>query len=447
MNQEMHDLAEWTIRKAKSVGADDCRVNIDSERLVEISYRNRRPENIKEALTKNLSIQIYADGRYSSQSTSDLRKEALETFLANAVAATKLLAEDPYRSLPEPRYYQGRATKDLGLVDPAYKSLTPEKRHQLVRSIENAALEAGGDRVISVTAQMQDGYGESLAMTSNGFKGFQEITYYVAGAEMTVQDEGDRRPAGYEFVVAVNRSALPSPDEIGTGCARRTLSLLGAGKIKTGTMPVIIENRNVPRLLGGFLAAMNGRNIQQKQSFLADKKGKKIASKLFTLIDDPFIKGGLGSRLFDADGLAAKKRIMVDKGVLREFYIDWYYSRKLGWEPTTGGPSNLVIPPGKRSVDEIMKDLGRGILVTGFIGGNSNPTTGDASIGILGRFFEGGKPVHAVSEMNISDNHLKFWNKLVESPSHSLKCIPHGATLTMPEDVPAKHPFASVHTV
>ena len=105
---------------------------------------------------------------------------------------------------------------------------------------------------------------------------------------------------------------------------------------------------------------------------------------------------------------------MIQSGVLKDFYIDWYYSRKLGWEPTTGGPSNLIIPPGKRSVKEIMKDLGRGILITDFIGGNSNSTTGDASIGIIGQLFENGEPVQAVAEMNIADNHLKFWQRLAE---------------------------------
>ena len=125
--------------------------------------------------------------------------------------------------------------------------------------------------------------------------------------------------------------------------------------------------------------------------------------------------GGLGSRLFDDDGMATKKRVMIDAGVLKEFYVDWYYSRKLGWEPTTGSPSNLIIPPGKRSVKEIMKDLGRGILITGFIGGNSNSTTGDTSIGITGQLFEKGEPVHPVSEMNIADNHLKLWQRLAEA--------------------------------
>jgi PmbA protein len=159
---------------------------------------------------------------------------------------------------------------------------------------------------------------------------------------------------------------------------------------------------------------MSGRSIQQKQSFLADKKGQKIASERLTLIDDPLLIGGLGSRLFDGDGFAARKRVMIESGVLRDFFVDWYYSRKLGWEPTTGGSSNLVIPPGNRSVNEIMKDLGRGILITGFIGGNSNSTTGDSSVGILGKLFEKGESTQAVAEMNIAGNHLEFWKKLTE---------------------------------
>ena len=139
-----------------------------------------------------------------------------------------------------------------------------------------------------------------------------------------------------------------------------------------------------------------------------------MASPVLTVVDDPFIPGSLGSRLFDGDGFAARKRVMIDAGTLQDFFIDWYYSRKLAVEPTTGGASNLIIPPGQRTVQEIMKDLGRGIFVTGFIGGNSNSTTGDASIGIFGQLFDQGVPVQAVSEMNIADNHMKLWTRLVE---------------------------------
>ncbi len=414
MKQELYDLAARAIKLAKSSGADDCRVSIGGERFVEIGYRDRKPENIKEASTKGLRVEIFVNQRYSSQSTSDLRPESLKTFIENAVASTKLLAEDPFRTLPDPKYYQGRANVDLKQYDPDYEKVTPESRHSFVKAIEESCLSKGGDKVISVTAGCYDSHAEQMLMTSNGFDGYEEASVFYGGAEMTAKDEGDRRPAEYAVAVALSRKALPKPEDIGVEAARRAISLLGAKKIKTETLPIIIENRVVARFGGGFMQAMFGRSIQQKQSFLADKKGQKVMSQVLSLIDDPFIPSGLGSRNFDREGIAAKKRVMIDAGVLKDFYVDWYYSRKLGWEPTTGNPSNLIIPPGKRSVKEIMKDLGRGILITGFIGGNSNSTTGDTSIGITGQLFENGEPIHPVSEMNIADNHLKIWQRLTE---------------------------------
>lgn len=414
MSKELYNLTAWSVETAKSAGADNCRVGISKERSVEISYRNRKPENIKEASRRNLFIEVFVNGRYSSQNTSDLRKKSLRSFISNAVATTKLLASDPYRSLPDPKYYEGRAELDMGIRDTTFEQFTPEERHNIARAIEDACLLAGGEKTISVTATEQDSLQESIVLTSNGFEGQRESTSYVMVARMTIKDEGDRRPEGFNYAVSVLRKDLPAPEDVGIIAAKRTLDLLGGKKIKTETLPVIIENRNVPRLLGGLLSAMYGYNIQQKRSFLATKKGKQIGSRYFTVIDDPFVIGGLGSRLYDRDGFATKKRNMIESGVLNDFYLGWYYSRKLGWEPTTGSPSNLIIPPGTRSVQEIMKDLGRGILITGFIGGNSNSTTGDTSIGIMGKLFENGEPVQTVAEMNIADNHLKFWNKLIE---------------------------------
>ena len=109
-----------------------------------------------------------------------------------------------------------------------------------------------------------------------------------------------------------------------------------------------------------------------------------------------------------------EKRDLFTEGTVNEFLVDWYYSRKLGWEPTSGSISNLIIPPGTRSVEDIIKDLGRCILITGYIGGNSNSTTGDFSVGVIGKLYEKGQFVQNVAEMNIADNHLNFWNKLVE---------------------------------
>ncbi|MBN1479872.1 TldD/PmbA family protein [candidate division KSB1 bacterium] len=415
MSKEMMNVCEFVLDTAQKAGADECRVSFSKRRFVEVQYREHKPETVKEATTQGLGVDIYVNGRYSSQSSADLRKDALKTFVINVIETAKLLEEDPYRSLPDPKYYQGRKNIDLQLFDPGYKSITPERRHSMAKELENACFAAGGDKVISVTSQVYDEFQEETTLTSNGFSGQTESTVTFAFAEMTAQDKGDRRPNGYEYAIERSMSQLPSCEVIGRKAAERTLELMDSEKLKTETLPIIIENRGAGRVLSGFVSAMNGWALQQKRSFLLDKKGEKMGSKVFTLIDDPFVIGGLGSRLYDGDGFATQKRIMVENGILKDYYIDWYRSRKLAVEPTTGGTSNLILPPGKRSVEAIMKDLGRGILINGFIGGNSNSNTGDFSVGITGTLFENGELTQAVAEMNIADNHLEFWNKLAEA--------------------------------
>ncbi len=410
----LQDLADWVIDQTLKAGANDCKINLSKRRLVEINYRERKPEVIKEATTKNLYLEVFINNRYAGQSTPDYRQSTLEGFVNDVVESAKIMEEDPYRTLPDPKYYEGRTTENLQLNDPDYSALTPDKRHQMVKSVEESCLEKGGDKVISVEAGEYDSTYEELVKTSNGFEGSSQSTIYQIGASMTAQDKGDRHPEGYNYVTCRYREDLPPLDEVGTVAAERTLDLLGGKKIATTKLPVILENRGASRVLSGLLNPMSGGSIQQKRSFLADKKGKAIGSKLLTLTDDPFIPRGLGSKTYDGDGFPARKRDLFAEGVVNEFIVDWYYSRKLGWEPTSGSISNIIIPPGTRSVEEIIKDLGRCMLITGYIGGNSNSTTGDFSVGIIGKLYENGQFVQNVAEMNIADNHLNFWKKLVE---------------------------------
>jgi PmbA protein len=228
------------------------------------------------------------------------------------------------------------------------------------------------------------------------------------------QDTGDRRPNGYQYSITTHLKDLSSPEQVGIEAAIRTFDLFGAIKIPSKRLPVIIENRVVEVILRFLLNALSGRNIQQKRSCFTDKKGQKIGSKLFTLTDDPFIPRALGSKLYDNDGFPSRKRNLFTDGILNEFMIDWYYSRKLECDPTSGANTNIIVPPGGRSVEAIIKDLPKCLLITDFIGGNSNPTTGDFSIGIFGKYYEKGLFKQNIAEMNIADNHLRFWNKLIE---------------------------------
>lgn len=412
--KEFQELADWVIDQTKKAGVKECKVNLSKRRFVEINYRDRKPEVIKEATTQGLYLQVFINNRFAGQSTPDFRKSTLAGFITDVVDSAKMMEEDPYRTLPDPKYYAGRSTSDLQLADPTHDQLTPEERHAMAKAVEDACLEKGGNKVISVEAREYDETYEEFIKSSNGFSGANRSTQFSIGAGMTAQDEGDRRPAGYHFVGCRYREDLPSLEEVGNIAARRTLDLMGGKKIQTETLPIIIENRGVSRVLYGLQGPMSAGNIQQKRSFLADKKGQTVGSKLLTIQDDPFLPRALGSKYYDGDGFPARKRDLFTQGKLNEFLVDWYYSRKLGWEPTSGSISNLIIPPGARSVEAIIKDLGRCMLITDFIGGNSNSTTGDFSIGVIGKLFDKGQFVQNVAEMNMADNHLKFWNKLVE---------------------------------
>jgi len=132
------------------------------------------------------------------------------------------------------------------------------------------------------------------------------------------------------------------------------------------------------------------------------------------LVDDPLIPGGLGSRLFDDEGIPALRRVMIDKGVLRSYWIDVEYANKTGRPATSGTPSNLLLLGGTRPLEALIQAVGTGILVTGFLGGNSNPTTGDFSVGVNGLYFENGEFVRPVREMNVAGNQMDFWKRLVE---------------------------------
>jgi PmbA protein len=153
--------------------------------------------------------------------------------------------------------------------------------------------------------------------------------------------------------------------------------------------------------------------LQQKRSCLDGKLGVVIGSPLLDITDDPLLPRGLCSRLFDGEGMAARRFPLFDQGVLRAFYLDSYYGKKLKVAPTTGRSSNLAWGLGARDRDALVASVGEGLLVTGFIGGNSNETSGDFSLGLNGFRISGGKVGEPVSEMNVSGNHLELWKRLV----------------------------------
>jgi PmbA protein len=414
MAKELFDIADEALRIAKKGGAREAAARVDRSRNVELSWRDGKVETIKEATTRQLQIQLYVDGRYGDVSTSDLRPEALEAFIKDSIVLTRSLAKDPFRTLPDPKLYQGQAKVDLLLEDPKHGGVTPERRKGIAKALEEAARGVkGSDRIVSVSSSFDDVRSESVMATSNGFRGSVLETYFGGGAFVSVADPDGRKPEDGHYAGSRFVGELPDPAEVGRRAGERAVSRIGAKKPASAILTMVVENRAARRLVGPLLGPMSASSIQQKRSFLEGKLGQAIGSPVLGLTDDPLVPKGFGSRLFDGEGIAARPLPLFEGGVLKSFYVDTYYGKKLGMEPTTGGMSNLAWKLGDRGPGELVASIETGVLVDSFLGGNSNSTTGDFSFGVAGFMIRGGKIAEPVSELNVAGNHLALWKQLV----------------------------------
>jgi len=412
--KNMIDIPRACTKTALGKGASEAGARMRRVREVTLEWRDGKVDRINEATRRGVQLSLYVDGRYSVASSSDLRPKALEQFITDSVANTRVLSPDPFRGLPDPVLYGGQPKKDLELVDEKYSSVTPEKRREMARALEDAARSVeDAQRILSVTSGFSDSRSKTVRVHSNGFEGQKEETSFTTWAEVSVKDPDGRRPEDYAYAAVRFVDALPTAEAVGREAARRALSRLGSQKAASAKYAMVLDPRAGGRLVGAFGSALSGAALQQKRSFLEGKAGTTIGSPAFDFTDDPLVTRGLASRLFDGEGLAARRLPIVEKGVLKSYYVDTYYGKKLKMAPTTARRSNLQWKLGPKSRDELLSDVGEAILVTGFLGGNSNSTTGDFSFGVQGFLVRDGKIGEPVSEMNISGNHLEFWKTLV----------------------------------
>jgi PmbA protein len=414
VSEEFRKIARDAVKTAKDAGAQGVSARVAKVREVLVQWRDGQIEQVTESTTRGLGLSLYVDGRFSSVSTSDLRSEAIPPFIGDAVAMTRTLSEDPFRTLPDESLYQDRPTVDLEFADAAYGSHTASRRRELARRIEEAARDVkGADRILSVTTSASDSRSEMFRITSNGFEGERIDTSFWISGSVTVLDQDGRRPeegdvAGGRFI-----ADLGDPTATGRSSAERALARLGATKAPSAAMTMVLDNRAAGRMVTALLSPLAASAIQQRRSFLEGRQGQAVGSSLLHVTDDPLIPRGLGSRHFDGEGISAKRVPLFADGALENYYVDTYYGKKLKMAPTTGGTSNLSWRLGSKTQGELIKDAGEGVFVTGFLGGNSNGTTGDYSLGIQGFMIRGGAIAEPVAEMNISGNQLDLWKRLV----------------------------------
>ena len=430
-------VADVCLQKALSLGADKVRITLNKSLMELFGTLNGELDKVNHCLDRSISVCLFVDGKFGSFSTNRLIESELDDFLKKAIATVRMLAEDPCRDLPDPSRTAKNAVtgKELGLYDENYPALTSDER--LKMAIDASMFKKHcGDGLISEEGEYSDSIFDTLVIDSNGLRCRHTETSFEYGVEVTVQDAAGDRYSSYWWDATPMLKDLNIQD-CGETAFRRAMSQIGPVKVESGKYNMVIDSEVASRLVTPVLNALGGYSLQQKNSFMLDSLGKKVFPEWLNIWDKPVSVGETGSRMFDSEGVATAETPIIEKGVVKEYFVNTYMSRKMGVEPTIEDATRPVLLPcvapsvtcpvaepveatcGKA---ELMRLVGDGILVTGFNGGNSNSATGDFSFGVEGFLFKDGKIAHPVREMLITGNLLTLWNNLLASGNDARFC-------------------------
>jgi PmbA protein len=410
LNQELaSDILEQSKRKGATQG-DLVMAESDSSF---VAVRLGEIDKVSQAQEKRLGLRLFFGASSASASTSDISKNAIKRLVDDTCALARATAQDSYSGLPAPDDL-ARTIPDLDLLDDRGRSLSIEEKSRVALDAEKAALDFDARITNSEGGEFSAGISRVLYANSYGFCGeYGGSSYGVSVAPVASSNGSMQRDTWYSSQRKFSR--LESPIAVGRRAAERALRRLGARKAKTCECPVVFDPEIAATLLRQLSSAISGYSLYKGASFLVGKLGEKIASDLVTVVDDGSIPGALGSRPFDGEGLATRRKTIVERGVLRSYLLDTYSGKKLGLPSTANAarsvgdapgvsPMNFFLLPGTHTPEEIVASVEDGLYVTELIGFGVNLVTGDYSRGAVGLWIEKGKLAYPVEEITIAGN-------------------------------------------
>ena len=412
----LHDL----VGAALKAGADAAETVFASRSALSVTVRMGKLEEVEREESRDIGLRVFVGRRQATVSGSDISADARAKLVERAVAMARLAPEDPYAGFaPTDRLARG-PFPDLQLFDatePSAERLEEQARlaEEAARAIEGVTNTDGGTASWST--------GQWRLVTSAGFAGPHRASAFSLSAS-AIAGEGSEMERGGEGRTTRWSDDLPGAEAIGAEAGRRAVQRLGAKKIASTTAPVIFENRLASSLLSPLVGAISGPSVARGVSFLKDKLGQPVFAKGVSIVDDPHRARGLGSSPFDDEGVANQRQAIVDDGVLTTWLLNSASARQLGME-TTGhasrglaGPpgvstANLTLMPGDKDQAELIREAGKGLLVTSMFGPSLNSNTGDWSVGCSGFWFEGGEIAWPVTEITVAGNLKDIYARLV----------------------------------
>lgn len=407
----LRNIAQDMLDYAKQQGASAASVDVSEGFGQGVTVRQGTVETIEYNRDKGLAITAYIGQQRGNASSSDFSPRAMRDTVDAALSIARYTAKDDCSGLPDADML-ARDYPDMDLYHPW--DLPVEAAIALAQQCEQAALDADPRISNSEGATVNLHEAQFVSGNSLGFIGsFPSSRHSLSCAVIAGQDEAMERD--YWYAVARDASDLPNAQQVGRIAAERTVRRLNARPINTMQVPVLFEAPIASGLLGSFVNAVSGGSLYRKSSFLLDQMDKSVFASHINITDVPDIAKGLASSPFDNEGVRTQRRVIVEDGVLRGYFLGSYSARKLGLRSTgnAGGNHNLILQSGMLDFTGLLNTMSRGLLVTELLGQGINAVTGDYSRGAAGFWVEDGKIQYPVQEITIAGNLKDMFRNIV----------------------------------
>ena len=417
MLDELEGVATRALEHLRKRGVDHAEISVGQGERLEAGVRQGKVELVKEAKSRGLGVRVVHHDRVATSSTTDLGPEAIERFLDRVIEMAELSEADPLAVPPEPKELMiGARAKfaDLDLWDSKTARTSAARGLALALAGEKAAFAHDARVTSSEGASFSRSSSHGILATSGGFVGRNAGTYASLVVQVVADDEGGKKRNGYHWTAARYFDELLSPQEVGREAAHRAVRTIGSIKMDTGVYPIVFDHEAARAIVGLVASCIVGDAVYREQSYLRDRLGTAVASSKVTIVDDPLLVRGPGSRSYDGEGRAVRRNVVIKGGALQRFLLDTYSARKLKLPPTGSGgggggiphstTSNFFMLPGRLEPAALLKGIKRGLYVTSMMGFGFDPVTGNFSRGAAGFLIEDGALTVPVSEVTISRN-------------------------------------------
>ena len=429
------DVAQQALDRCRALGASAADVMLAASHELAVSHRGGMPEDLHRAESAALGIRVFDGQKHASVSTTDLSPDAVNACCQRAIAMARHGQDDPYTALAE-RSLWPASVAALDLADSAEPSLDWLQTQCAIA--EDTALSQAGI-TNSEGASASFGRTDVTIATSAGFSGsYRSTLTSLSLSVIATGNESMERDYAYHSVR--HHADLDPAAALGLQAAEQTLRRLNPRRAKSGTYPVILDPRVGRGLLSQLLGAISGTSVARGTTFLKDAMGEALFAPAITIIDEPHRLRGLGSKPFDAEGVANRTRALVEGGVLQSWLLDLrsanqlelattgHASRSVGGLPHPSS-TNCYIAAGTESPAALIASVSAGLYVTELFGSGVNLVTGDYSQGASGIWIENGVLTHPVSEITLAGHLRDIFRSAVAADDLSFRYATNTPTL------------------